>query len=56
VVRVIERGKPEISVAPRRQRVFGRLVMVAPELVGRLAGATAVKLADVAAAGQADKR
>jgi short-subunit dehydrogenase len=56
VVRAIERDKPEISVAPLRQRALARFAMLAPEISGRLAGSVALKAADAIAAGQTDKR
>jgi short-subunit dehydrogenase len=56
VVRAIERDRSEVVVAPRRQRLLGRLAMVAPELTGRLANSTMVKTADVVASGQLEKR
>jgi hypothetical protein len=46
----------EISVAPLRQRALARFAMMAPEISGRLAGATALKAADAIAEGQTDKR
>lgn len=56
VVHAIERDKSELVVAPRRQRLLGRLAMLAPELTGRMANSTMVKTADVVASGQLDKR
>jgi short-subunit dehydrogenase len=56
VVRAIEHDKSEISVAPLRQRALARFAMMAPEISGRLAGATALKAADAIAEGQTDKR
>jgi short-subunit dehydrogenase len=56
VVRVIERDRGEITVAPLRQRLLSRLAVNAPEISGRVAGETATKVADEIAAGQTDKR
>jgi hypothetical protein len=56
VVRAIQRDKAEISVAPVRQRVLARFVMLAPEISGRVAGTAAAKAAEAIAAGQTGKR
>ncbi len=56
VVRVIERDRSEINVAPLRQRALGKIGMMAPELSGRVAGRKAAEVADEIARGQADKR
>jgi short-subunit dehydrogenase len=56
VVTAIERNRGEITVAPLRQRVLGKLGMVAPELAGRVAGRRAAEVADEIARGQVDKR
>jgi short-subunit dehydrogenase len=56
VVQAIEHDKSEISVAPLRQRALARLAMMAPEISGRLAGATALRSADAIASGQTHKR
>jgi short-subunit dehydrogenase len=56
VVRAIERDRSEVTVAPLRQRALGRIALNAPELSGRLAGATAARVADEIARGQTEKR
>jgi short-subunit dehydrogenase len=56
VVRVIERDRGEITVAPLRQRLLSRFAVNAPEISGRVAGDTATKVADEVASGQTDKR
>jgi short-subunit dehydrogenase len=56
VVRVIERDRSEMNVAPLRQRALGRIGAIAPELSGRVAGRKAAEVADEIARGQADKR
>lgn len=56
VVRAIERDKGEISVAPLRQRALTRLMMLAPEVIGRMAGSGVVQSMEAIASGQADKR
>lgn len=56
VLRAIERDKAEICVAPRRQRALTRLMMLAPEFLGRMAGSAVLPSMDAIAAGQADKR
>jgi short-subunit dehydrogenase len=56
VVRAIARNKSEISVAPARQRALARIMMMAPEIFGRLSGSVAAKVAEAVAAGQTDKR
>lgn len=56
VVSAIERNRSEITVAPLRQRVMGRLASNAPEISSRLSGGLAAKVADEVAAGQTEKR
>lgn len=56
VVDAIEHDKAEITVAPLRQRLMGRVALNAPELSGRIAGGLATKVADEIASGQTDKR
>lgn len=56
VVRAIERDKAEICVAPLRQRAVTRLMMLAPELLGRMGGTAVTQSMEAIAAGQADKR
>lgn len=56
VVRAIERDRAEIAVAPLRQRLLSLIAANAPELAGRVAGATSVAVADKVAAGQSNKR
>jgi hypothetical protein len=56
VVRAIEHDRGEIQVAPLRARALSSFAASAPELAGRIAGATATKMADAVASGQTDKR
>ena len=56
VISAIERNRSEVTVAPIRQRVLGKMAMMTPELSGRLAGKTAAKVANEIARGQTDKR
>ena len=56
VVRAVEHDKSEICVAPRRTRVLARLLMLAPEISGRLAGKSVTPSMEAMAAGQTDKR
>jgi short-subunit dehydrogenase len=56
VVRAIERNKASVSVAPVRARVLATIAGNASELASKLSGATANKVGDKIAAGQADKR
>jgi hypothetical protein len=56
VVRGIERNRGELSVAPVRQRALSAMAANAPELSGRIAGGTAMKVADEIARGQTEKR
>ena len=56
VITAIERNRGEITVAPVRQRVLGRIGMLAPEISGRVAGRKAAEVAAEIARGQTDKR
>ncbi|MGH3561154.1 MAG: SDR family NAD(P)-dependent oxidoreductase, partial [Mycobacterium sp.] len=49
-------GKSEICVAPLRQRALARVAMLAPEIIGRVAGSVAARSMDAIVAGQTDKR
>ncbi len=56
VVKGIERNRGELSVAPIRQRALTSMAANAPEISGKLAGATAAKVAGEIARGQTEKR
>ena len=56
VISAIERNRGEITVAPVRQRVLGRIGMLAPEISGRVAGKKAAEVAAEIASGQTEKR
>jgi short-subunit dehydrogenase len=56
VVRAIERDRPEIVVATRRQRTAARVMSLAPELSARVAGRSVERAADEITGGQTEKR
>ena len=56
MIKAIERNRGEITVAPVRQRVLGRIGMLAPEISGRVAGKKAAEVAAEIASGQTEKR
>jgi short-subunit dehydrogenase len=56
VVSAIERNRSEVTVAPIRQRVLGKMAMMTPELSGRIAGKKAAEVAHEIARGQTEKR